>query len=304
MRRLITLVVFFCTAYSVCQAQNTNINQNQNNIVIQNNVQPVIEKRVYIERYRPVYVQVKRTARKLDAPVMLHGFLCVYPEDLGNFKQHPNSLISSINNQHMYGHSDWRIPTPDELAVLEQNAETVGLGDDIYMATDHANGVLRLVATISNTQTNYPVTNAGSVYWMNDDYRTSRKRNRSISEAECPYGYRLPTTSEFEDLLEYSNIKIIVDPSGTSASYNKWYIVCGGLSIELFSSVNRMGNWGYDYFFAKDGNQVHGVKLIAKVSWPENVTPGQTLTTTIKGSGMRVEECNIDEGRIRCIKAW
>lgn len=127
----------------------TAIQQNQQNININ---LPVIEKKVYIERYRTVYVdrpQPKRIAKKLSAPVLLHGFLWVYPEDIGNFKRQADALeiIRNINNQTPYGRNNWRIPTPGELAVLEANAEKIGLGDDIYLATDHANGVLRMVST-------------------------------------------------------------------------------------------------------------------------------------------------------------
>jgi hypothetical protein len=134
-------------------AQNAN---GQNNAVIiqQNSNTTVIERPVYIERYRTVYVnkpQPKRVARKLPKPIQLLGYLWVYPEDLGTFKQQPLGVIQSINTQNMYGRNNWRIPTPDELAVLENNANTVGLGDDIYLATDHANGVLRLVSTGKTT---------------------------------------------------------------------------------------------------------------------------------------------------------
>ena len=126
------------------KAQPVSINQQQQNINI--NV-PVIEKPVYIERYRTVYVNKPRVARKLDKPVLLLGYLWVYPEDLGNFRQVPVSVINSVNAQKPYGRDNWRIPTPDELAVLEANADRIGLGDDIYLATDHCNGVLRMVST-------------------------------------------------------------------------------------------------------------------------------------------------------------
>ena len=125
--------------------------QQNNTVIIQQNTTPVvIEKPVYIERYRTVYVdkpQPKRTARKLSAPVQLLGYLWIHTEDLGNFKSQPHSAIASINAQNPHGRNDWRIPTPDELAIMEANADKIGLGDDMYMATDASNGVLRLVST-------------------------------------------------------------------------------------------------------------------------------------------------------------
>lgn len=123
----------------------------QNTVIIQQNIPPqVIEKTVYVERYRTVYIdkpQPKRTARIISAPVQLLGYLWVYTEDLGNFTSQPLSVIASINNNSPYGRNDWRIPTPDELAVMENNADKIGLGDDMYMATNASNGILRLVST-------------------------------------------------------------------------------------------------------------------------------------------------------------
>ena len=139
-------IVFFVLFCSYCFGQ-VSIQQNQQNVNI--NV-PVIEKTVYVDRYRTVYVdrpQPKRVAKKLSAPVLLLGYLWVYPEDIGNFKQHPLDVIKNINAQNPHGRNNWRIPTHDELMVMEANADKVGLGDDMYMATSHSNGLLRLVST-------------------------------------------------------------------------------------------------------------------------------------------------------------
>lgn len=142
---LITMAIF--VLFENCCYGQTVIQQQQQNVVV-NPV--VIEKPVYIERYRTVYVdkpQPKRIARKLSAPVQLLGYLWVHTEDLGDFKSQPHSVIANVNAQSPYGRNNWRIPTPDELAVMEKNADKIGLGDDIYMATNSSNGVLRLVST-------------------------------------------------------------------------------------------------------------------------------------------------------------
>ena len=149
-KNLVMFILVFMLFSSYCYGQVQGQQQN-NTVVIQNNTTPVvIEKPVYIERYRTVYVdkpQPQRVAKKLSAPVQLLGYLWVHTEDLGNFKQQPHSVITSVNAQSPHGRNDWRIPTPDELAVMENNADKIGLGDDIYMATDQSNGVLRLVST-------------------------------------------------------------------------------------------------------------------------------------------------------------
>ena len=126
------------------------INQNQQNVNINFENLPVIEKPVYITKYRTVYVnkpQPKRVAKILEKPVLLLGYLWVFPYDLGEFKQNPTNVIDNINAQIPFDRSTWRVPTPDELAVMEANADKVGLGDGIYMATSHKNGILRLVST-------------------------------------------------------------------------------------------------------------------------------------------------------------
>jgi uncharacterized protein (TIGR02145 family) len=141
-----------------CYGQyNQNTNVNQNTTVIHNFpiTERVIEKPIYIEKYRTVYVDrpaPRRIARRLSAPLVLHGYLYVYTEDIGNFKSQRDALeiIENINRQAPFGRNNWRIPTSAELAVMEQNAAAVGLGDDIYIATDHANGVLRMVSTGPN----------------------------------------------------------------------------------------------------------------------------------------------------------
>ena len=197
---VIILNVLILSTFSL-SAQSYSVNNNQQQINI--NV-PVIEKPVYIERYRTVYVDKPRTARKLDKPVLLLGYLWVYPEDLGNFKQVPVGVINSINAQSPYGKNNWRIPTPDELAVMEANADKIGLGDDIYLATDHRNGVLRLVS-IAGEYTN--CVKIGNTYWMKTNLGANRvgESGTVVSYEDavkyCPNGFRLPTKQEYEELL-------------------------------------------------------------------------------------------------------
>lgn len=193
------LILLF--GFTVTHSQTYTVNQQSQQVNI--NV-PVIEKPVYIERYRTVYVDKPRKARKLSEPVLLLGYLWVYPEDLGTFKQIPTSVIKSVNSRRPYGKNNWRIPTPDELAVLEANAERIGLGDDIYLATDHRNGTLRLVSIEGEYEDCVKV---GRTYWMkrNLGANSSGEAGSDVSYEDavrfCPAGYRLPTKAEFEELL-------------------------------------------------------------------------------------------------------
>lgn len=191
--------MLFC---ATAVAQNVTANQNQQ--VINVNV-PVIEKKVYVDRYRTVYVEKPRVARKLDAPVKLLGYLWVYPEDIGNFNNVPVDVLFNINNTKPYGRSDWRMPTPDELSILENNADAIGLGDGIYLATDHRNGILRLVAT-DNIDYSKCV-RIGDTYWSKCNFGTIQEseagRPLTYQEAvdKAPAGYRLPTEDEALNLI-------------------------------------------------------------------------------------------------------
>lgn len=199
---LITIfsLVISCSVY----AQSYTVNQQSQQVNIN---LPVIEKTVYVDRYRTVYVDKPRVAKKLDKPVMLLGYLWVYPEDLGNFKQVPESVIRAINAQNPYGHNNWRIPTPDELAVMEANAEQIGLGDDIYLATDHSNGVLRLVCIDEEYVNLDNFVLIGNTYWAKTNFGTKIKtmsgRPLTYQEAleKAPAGYRLPTEEEALELI-------------------------------------------------------------------------------------------------------
>lgn len=72
-------------------------------------------------------IATKPTADKSSAapsPVItLLGYLHVYPEDLGNFQKLPVRAITNINDQAMYGYDNWRLPTEEELQILQNNAD-------------------------------------------------------------------------------------------------------------------------------------------------------------------------------------
>ena len=51
----------------------------------------------------------------------VYGYLHVFPNELGVFQSHPNSVITNINNQGMHGYDEWRVPTNEELSLLRAN---------------------------------------------------------------------------------------------------------------------------------------------------------------------------------------
>ncbi|MBO7470178.1 MAG: hypothetical protein J6T81_08665 [Bacteroidales bacterium] len=145
---LLIVIAIKCVAYP--QNYSGQYNNQTNNVIINN--QPVIERVQYVEKYRTVYVdkpQPKRYARTLSEPVCLLGSIWVYVADLGDFKSQYDAkdILNRLNAVGSHGRNNWRIPSPSELAVMEQNADKIGLGDGIYMATSHKNGILRPVST-------------------------------------------------------------------------------------------------------------------------------------------------------------
>ena len=104
----------------------------QNIIIQQNNPQPPQEKVIVKEKRVEVPVYIDRTPKEPQA-VCLHGYLYVYPDDLGNFHDYPIDIVHSINRTKAYGRSNWRLPTEDELMVIVQNKDKInGFNAKLY----------------------------------------------------------------------------------------------------------------------------------------------------------------------------
>ena len=208
------------------------------------NAQSAIDKPTYYQKYRvqgrfltkPLPI---RTVKSLSAPVQINGSLWVYPMDLGYFTSHPNDYIAQINAQKKYGRDNWRIPTSSELMTMEDNGSTIGLGDDIYMCTAHANGQLRLVATKGEYNN---VVHIGNTYWTKSNFgaQTESTAGRPLTYQEAlnnaPAGYRLPTYEEALSLIHSGVVRFGSVTSGnllflpfTSSSENDKY---GGYWIQ------------------------------------------------------------------------
>lgn len=76
--------------------------------------------------------------------VVLHDYLRLYPEDLGEFGEKPSTLIKKINEEEKYGYDSWRLPTEEEMDIIRSNGYLSGLK---YMTQSDPRGVLLLVTT-------------------------------------------------------------------------------------------------------------------------------------------------------------
>ena len=74
----------------------------------------------------------------------VYGYLHVFPNELGVFQGHPNSVIANINNQGMHGYDEWRVPTNEELSLLRANGYLSGAQ---YMTKENTSGMVLLVTT-------------------------------------------------------------------------------------------------------------------------------------------------------------
>jgi hypothetical protein len=84
--------------------------------------------------------------------VTLYGYLYVYPDDLGRFSTLPQAIITAINKNNTHGFNDWRLPTEEEIALLNSNKAKLGmLNNAIYAHTRSFNNAgsfsVRLVRT-------------------------------------------------------------------------------------------------------------------------------------------------------------
>ncbi|GHT55267.1 hypothetical protein FACS189446_6360 [Bacteroidia bacterium] len=84
--------------------------------------------------------------------IILYDYLYVYPEDLGKFSSAPQMIITAINKNNTYGYNDWRLPTKEEVEVLNSNRKKLGmLNNTTYAHSDGFNSddsyLIRLVRT-------------------------------------------------------------------------------------------------------------------------------------------------------------
>ena len=80
--------------------------------------------------------------RKRTSVETVYGYLKVFPNELGEFSSEPTSVIAQINKQAQHGYNNWRIPTNEELSLLQANNY---LGSGTYMTRESRRGIVLLV---------------------------------------------------------------------------------------------------------------------------------------------------------------
>ena len=103
--------------------------------------------------------------------VVLHGYLKVYPEDLGQFDSYPQNIVEQINKNAEYGYDTWRLPTKEEMQLIQANKGKIGgLTSANYMTsnTRYTKGTVRLVTDGATKSAAYQAYKLCSTI---DDYR-------------------------------------------------------------------------------------------------------------------------------------
>lgn len=223
---------------------------------------PTIDKTQYIGKFRlkGAYSSTtlpEKKAKKMQQPIELLGYLLVYNEDIGYFNNHPDGLIANLNEQKKFGRDNWRIPTPDELCVMEDNADKLGMGSDIYMCTDYANGTLRLVSTEGDY---HNLIKVGNTYWMKTNLgaNTPEEAGSLVTYEDavrfCPKGYRLPTKQELDELI-VSGKACFGGDFGTNKNNAQLYFPYNGTHETMYIGIS-IGYYTeyYGSYWSSDGN--------------------------------------------------
>lgn len=141
----------------------SNVLSHAQNIIIQQNNQQQQEKVIVKEKEVPVYVKEKPTEQL--QPILIYGYLYVYPEDLGRFRvrNFPYDVIRNINRVKAYGRDTWRLPTEAEFRIMSEH---------------NRNGKLRLsgggYSYMCQDEYGKPIKHDANDYYSPDSYQVIR----------------------------------------------------------------------------------------------------------------------------------
>lgn len=76
--------------------------------------------------------------------ITLYGYLHVFPNDIGTFDSAPQNIIDKINEGEQYDYCTWRIPTKEELSLLQSN-NIITSGETYISSNGSIAGKVRLV---------------------------------------------------------------------------------------------------------------------------------------------------------------
>ena len=226
--------------------------------------------------------------------IVLYNYLKVYPKDLGEFDSYPQRVVEQINKNADYGYDTWRLPTKEEMQLIQANkGEIGGLTSANYMTsnTRYTKGTVRLVTDGATKSAAYQAYKLCSTI---DDYRNFVQQYPAGTYTEMAK----EKIKDLEDQL-YINGHRYVDlglPSGT-----KW-ATCnvGANSPEEYGNYYAWGETSTKSSYTKNNSRTYEVNLgeIAGV-------PGYDPARAAWGSEWRLPTAQeLQELVDRCIWEW
>ena len=192
--------------------------------------------------------------------VVLYDYLRLYPEDLGEFREKPSTLIKKINEEETYGYDSWRLPTEEEMDIIRSDGYLSGLK---YMTQSDPRGVLLLVTT-KNPVVHKPklpiakqdISLHGGVGLTNDNNNYEEGFSIGLKYKYKPfdkYDIRLLGEIGTAFIFEGSIYALSIIPVMAGINYEYrfteslsiWTDLALGLSIPL---SERRESWGNDYY--------------------------------------------------------
>ena len=161
--------------------------------------------------------------------VVLNGNLAVYPEDLGYFTEYPKNQIETINQNATYGYDGWRLPTVEELQLIQKNKDQISNLFGAHYAHNDTKSIFHLGFNVRLVTTSKSIaardSEAAEKKRLEDEQKRLIEEERKthivingvrwaahnesgyyeVRARHCPKGYRLPTKKEMESLVKVSN---------------------------------------------------------------------------------------------------
>ena len=176
-------------------------------------------------------------------PIVLYGYLKVFPNDLGTFDAEPRQVISRLNESQQFGYGSWRLPTNEELALMRAN-NLIGSGN--YMTRENKKGIVRLVTdkergVVVTVPAGYVDLGLSSgTYWK----ETNESGFYNYDNAVSKFGNKLPTKDQLEELkneCEWTwtgNGYKVTGPNGESITFP------AAGSRNCYGDVSGVGTYG------------------------------------------------------------
>ena len=143
------------------------------------------------------------SAQGTTEPIVIMGYLKVYPQELGEFNSEPKNVISRINESNQYGYGTWRLPTEEELTLIKKKKVISNYGD--YMSQSRSSGIVRLVTDREKGESEYVDLGlpSGTKWKYVNEIGKSGEERFTYTDARDRFGAgNLPTKEQWIELRE------------------------------------------------------------------------------------------------------